>query len=125
MKKLGLKTGLKTWLINPPDYYFELLGDVPPGIIWVGEETESIDFLHLFAINTSFLEAKLPIAVHLLSKTGMLWISWPKKTSPLHQDLNGKHVRLAGLEAGLIDTKVCALDVHWSGQRFMYRKTDR
>ena len=30
-----------------------------------------------------------------------------------------------GLEGGLVDVKVCAVDSDWSGLKFMYRKKDR
>ena len=39
---------------------------------------------------------------------GRLWIVWPKKTSPLAADHTGDDVRRVGLEAGLVDFKVCA-----------------
>jgi hypothetical protein len=60
-----------------------------------------------------------------LKKTGMLWVSWPKKLSGVITDLNDGVVRQAGLDVGLVDTKVCAVDAIWSGLKFMYRKIDR
>jgi hypothetical protein len=34
-------------------------------------------------------------------------------------------VRELGLEAGLVDNKVCAIDETWSGLRLVYRLRDR
>ncbi len=43
-----------------------------------------------------------------------------------HQtDLSDSAVRSVGLEAGLVDNKVCAIDEAWSGLRFVYRLRDR
>jgi len=39
-----------------------------------------------------------------------LWICWPKKTSALASDITGNTVRSAGLAAGVVDIKVCAID---------------
>jgi len=53
----------------------------------------------------------------------MLWAVWPKKTSSVVSDLSENAVREAGLSAGVVDTKVCAIDETWSGLRFSRRKT--
>ena len=61
----------------------------------------------------------------LLTKTGALWVSWPKGSSKLEKDLNENDVRDIGLKGGLVDVKVCAVDDNWSGLKFMYRRKDR
>ncbi len=40
-------------------------------------------------------------------------------------DLSDSVVRELGLDAGLVDNKVCAIDATWSGLRFVYRLRDR
>ena len=50
------------------------------------------------------------------------WIAWPKKSSGVASDLSQIVVRKIGLEAGLIDYKICAIDATWSGLRFTRRK---
>jgi hypothetical protein len=57
--------------------------------------------------------------------TGMIWIGWPRKTSGVATDLNEDIVRRAGLAAGLVDVKVCAIDATWSGLKFVRRLRDR
>ena len=56
---------------------------------------------------------------------GGLWIGWPKKSSGVPTDVSFATVQAAGLAAGLVDNKVCALDDVWSGLRFVYRLADR
>ena len=51
-----------------------------------------------------------------------LWLIWPKKTSALANDLGEPMVRQMGLEAGLVDYKICAVDQTWSGLAFAVRK---
>ncbi|WP_428235720.1 hypothetical protein [Gracilimonas sp.] len=60
-----------------------------------------------------------------LAKDGSLWVSWIKKSSKLTTDITGNEVRSLGLQIGLVDVKVCAVDDDWSGLKFMYRKEDR
>ncbi|PYS70429.1 MAG: hypothetical protein DMF73_12885 [Acidobacteria bacterium] len=60
-----------------------------------------------------------------IKPNGMLWMSWPKKTSGVQTDLTENIVRDIGLAVGLVDVKVCAVDDVWSGLKFVYRLKDR
>ena len=60
-----------------------------------------------------------------LAPSGALWIAWPKKASGLETELTGDIVRSFGLDQGLVDNKVCAIDEIWSGLRFVIRTKDR
>ena len=60
-----------------------------------------------------------------LGDDGGLWVAWPKKTSGVATDLAFDAVQRIGLDAGLVDNKVAAIDATWSGLRFVYRVTDR
>jgi hypothetical protein len=55
----------------------------------------------------------------------MFWVSWPKKASGVQTDLNENIVRDIGLQTGLVDVKVCAVDEVWSGLKFVFRLKDR
>jgi hypothetical protein len=55
----------------------------------------------------------------------MLWVGWPKKASGVPTDLTEAIVQKIGLAAGLVDTKICAIDEIWSGLRFVIRVKDR
>ena len=71
------------------------------------------------------LEARLPRLQDALAPDGILWISWPKKAAKVQTDLDSNVVRRLGLDAGLVDVKVCAVDETWSGLKFVYRLKDR
>ena len=60
-----------------------------------------------------------------LAPAGMVWISWPKKSSGVATDLDENLVRDIGLAAGLVDVKVCAVTDVWSGLKFVRRVKDR
>jgi hypothetical protein len=52
-------------------------------------------------------------------------VSWPKKSSGVASDLDENLVRGVGLDAGLVDVKVCAVTEVWSGLKFVRRVKDR
>jgi hypothetical protein len=85
----------------------------------------NLDFIHAFFRSADALAGAFPRLKKSLAKDGALWISWPKKSSPLAGDLDEGGVRSIGLENGLVDVKVCAVDDDWSGLKFVYRLKDR
>ena len=79
----------------------------------------NLDFIFLFAKSRAGLELELLPAAKALAPAGILWISWPKKSSGVATDLTGDAVRQSGLDAGLVDVKVCAVTDVWSGLKFV------
>lgn len=126
VRKLGIKPGNAILPIKAPTHYFELLGELPPDVKVVDLEAEKkLPFIHLFTKDRKDLEKYFPIAKEKLKKDGMLWVSWIKKSSKKETDISESDVRGLGLEIGLVDIKICAVDKDWSGLKFMYRKEDR
>lgn len=123
--KLGLKAGAKAAFVGAPEHYPDLLGDLPAGVRVLSRLGKGMDFVHCFSVRQSELRRRLPALKRSLARDGMLWISWPKKSSPLAADLAEGEVRAAGLRAGLVDVKICAVDEDWSALKFVYRLADR
>lgn len=84
-----------------------------------------LDFALLFVTARSELVKSFPRLRDRLVANGMLWVSWPKKASGVTTDLSEGIVRTIGLELGLVDVKVCAVDETWSGLKFVRRLKDR
>ena len=123
IKKLGIKPEDKLLLVNIPEHYDNLIDCWPDEIVILSEEeAEEIDFIHFFIQEMAELEIKFPRLKKKLRKGGGFWVSWPKGGSKLLKDLNGNDVRRVGLENGLVDVKVCAVDDDWSALKFMYRR---
>jgi hypothetical protein len=126
IKKLGIKPGNSVLFVNEPDHYLELLGTLPDDVTIVKDGSiKAIDFIHLFAKDEKTLHNAFPPLKSKLDKNGMIWISWIKKSSKLETDINENDVRDLGLQIGLVDIKICAVDEDWSGLKFVYRKEDR
>lgn len=123
VKKLGLKPGMRINLVNAPDSYLEALASTLSDT--VQDKPGPWDFAHLFASAKADIVHTLPELKNGLAYTGQLWISWPKGSSGVASDLNENAIRDLGLEAGLVDVKVIAIDPVWSGLKFVYRLLDR
>jgi hypothetical protein len=79
----------------------------------------------LFVTMRTDLEKRFPRVRDRLASNGMLWIAWPKQSSGAPTDLTENVIRSVGLELGLVDVKVCAVDATWSGLKFVRRLSDR
>jgi hypothetical protein len=78
-----------------------------------------------FTTRRAELERRLPALKATLAPADGLWIAWPKKASKLETDLDFDAVQGAGLGAGLVDNKSCAIDDDWQALRFVFRLSDR
>ena len=126
VRKLGIKAGHRVATLNAPAGFHDLLTDLPPDVVFSdGWAAEGSDVIVMFATELNALERDFPAAAKRLQPNGGLWIGWPKKSSPLAGELTGDLIRGTGLDAGLVDNKVCAIDEDWSGLRFVYRVKDR
>ena len=124
-KKLGIKPGFRILLEDQPEYYFNLFDDLPEITLIEDDSSEEIDFIHFFVKEIAVLEARFDVLKGRLHKNGMMWISWPKKASKVPTTVDDGIVRATGLQKGLVDVKVCAVDEVWSGLKFVYRVKDR
>jgi hypothetical protein len=121
-KKLGIKENFRAVLLHVPD---DVKTELRDGLEQCQIQHTSIhaskdlDFIFLFAKSRAGLELELIPAAKALAPAGILWISWPKKSSGVATDLTEDVVRQSGLDAGLVDVKVCAVTDVWSGLKFV------
>ncbi len=125
-KKLGIKEGFCIQVLNAPMNYLDFFTSFPAAVqISTTEEKLSIDFAHIFCTTQEELKIYFVLAKNNLKKTGILWVSWPKKSSKIPSEIDKFNVMKFGLDSGLVDTKVAAIDADWSGHKFVYRTKDR
>jgi len=86
---------------------------------------ECCDFAMIFVKTEANLKKNLFRLSRRLAPAGMLWVSWPKKTSGVLTDLREDGVRRIGLAVGLVDIKVCAVNEVWSALKFVIPVKDR
>jgi hypothetical protein len=122
-KKLGFKTGLTSYVDGAPSQYLSLLSlPIDMKVSWLAGPEPDMKFVHLFAIDRSRLKKKLESYRRKIAPDGVIWVSWPKKTSDVASDITEDGIREVALPIGLVDIKVCAIDEVWSGLKLMIRK---
>ena len=123
-KKPGIKPGSNIQLVNAPDYYFNLFTDLP-GDLHIDEDDAPKDLVHFFKSEENELITMLPILREQIKPNGMIWLSWPKKSSKMKTDITEDTIRNFALKIGLVDIKVCAVDETWSGLKLVIPVKDR
>jgi hypothetical protein len=124
-KKLGIKAGFRVCLVEaPPEVRTELSAELAASET-VHDGKAPLDFAMVFTKSKTMLTKEFKRISKLLAPPGMLWVSWPKKSSGVATDLDENIVREIGLAVGLVDVKVCAVTEVWSGLKFVRRVKDR
>ena len=124
-KKLGIKDSARIALINAPKDFARELGELPPNAEIVTRITKPLDIVLLFVLNERALIRDFDKLAKKLASNGMIWVAWPKKSSGVATDLSFDRVQRIGLDSGLVDVKICAIDDVWSGLKFVIRLKDR
>lgn len=125
-QKLGLKDGMKIWLVHAPDSYESMFDRWPENMkVYREEPPEFIDFIHWFCTDASHLSSYFDQIKARLERDGLLWVSWPKASSAMKTNLKRDLIRQFILAGGLVDVKVAAINEDWSGLKFVYRIKDR
>lgn len=124
-KKLGLKSGQRLAFVNEPAGFRDSLQGLTGELGELAAPDDRVDLALLFTREEAELRREFPALAARLHPAGMLWVAWPKRASKVATDLTGDRVRAVGLEAGLVDVKVCAIDEVWSGLKFVFRLADR
>jgi hypothetical protein len=124
-QKLGIKPGMIVVAIDPPDHYRKLLDPIPSGVNLATRPIGNSKFIHLFVTRRSELSKQLLILRRKIAEAGVIWVSWPKKSSEMASDVTEDVIRAVALPLGFVDIKVCAVDETWSGLKLMIRKENR
>lgn len=125
IQKIGIKPGHRVLLRNHPASFVKDLGKFPEGAKSADRLSGKANVIVYFTQRLAELEKDFARLSAALVPDGMLWIGWPKKASGRPTDLTEDIVRGVGLEYGLVDVKVCAIDETWSGLKFVIRVKDR
>jgi hypothetical protein len=124
-QKLGLRPGLRVWLRHAPAQYWAWCGFDAGAVELVGAAARNFDFGHVFVTTRAQLAVAAASAARKLDAGGMLWISWPKKSSGVTSDLGEDTLRELVLPLGLVDVQVCAVSEVWSGLKFCWRRASK
>jgi hypothetical protein len=96
-KKLGIKDGGNSAILNAPPGYAKTLG-----VKTASELKSDLDFIQFFTKSRAELEKQLPRLRKSIKPDGMIWISWPKKSSKVPTDITEDIIRDTALALKLV-----------------------
>jgi Protein of unknown function (DUF3052) len=121
VQKLGVKPDSTVVLIGAPDGVEALLVPLPEGAKLRRGNRGRREMTIWFTASRRELERRFGAVAKAVGE-GTLWMAWPKGSSGVDTDLDENVIRDVALAAGLVDTKVCAIDETWSGLRLTQRR---
>jgi hypothetical protein len=122
VKKLGIREEMRVVALQAPKNYRDLLGDLPEGAEIAARLTHGAQFVHFFVRRRKDLGRRLAQLRAMIDQAGMLWISWPKKSSGVQTDVTEDVIREIALPLGFVDVKVCAVNDVWSALKLVIRR---
>ncbi|TAL44140.1 MAG: DUF3052 domain-containing protein [Chitinophagaceae bacterium] len=119
LKKLGIKPEMKVSMINKPDNYYSLLEVNIKDQLCMKNELP--DFVHLFVKNNKEFDTEMKKLKSIIKKNPniIIWVSWYKKSAGIPTDVTEDVIRNYALKNDLVDVKVCAVSVVWSGLKLV------
>jgi hypothetical protein len=124
-QKIGIKQGMKFAAIDAPTWITEELKKqllLPDVNILSGPD---YNLIWIFDNTINGMESKLKNAKNRIVKNGIIWVSWYKKASKKHTELNEDLIRDTALALDLVDVKVASVDDDWSALKLVIPVTKR
>jgi hypothetical protein len=116
-RKLQIRSGARTLVINAPDGYLDLLSPLPAGASVAASGNGPFDVVQLFARTRNELQAGIAQAISAAGEDGILWISYPKLASMSASDLSRQVVWDSLTGTGWEPVTQVAVDETWSALR--------
>ena len=117
-QKLGITAGMRVAVIDPPAGYERAVGPLPEGAVLEENPRELLRLTLWFTRDPDSMLARMRKMAALAAQS-RLWILWRKNKL---DGLDGGLIRAAGIDAGLVDYKICSVDAVWSGMAFAVKK---
>jgi len=123
-QKLGIAPATRVLVRSAPSDYAAIVGLRASGLT-LASPRGAFDLAHVFATSAKTLAREIDALARRLPATGVVWVSWPKKSAKVATDITEDTVRTIALPLGLVDVKVCAIDAVWSGLKLVWRRDRR
>ena len=115
-KKLLIKAGYQLLVLNAPEGYLSLLGDLPAGVTLHTEPVPgtAYDLVQTFIRNISEVLSNSAVAIQTVKPGGLVWLAYPKKsgkiTTDLSRDVGWNSLSLLGWQI----VTLISIDPNWS-----------
>ncbi len=118
VKKLRIKAGQRSLILNAPEGYIEDLSAQLEGVQIDQEAQGEYEFVHVFAVNSDELDELTPAALDAVVFDGLFWVSYPKGSSGVKTDLNRDILWEELSSKGIRPVTQVSIDKVWSAMRF-------
>lgn len=119
LKKIGVKENQNLLILNSPEFIQSLLDEEKFNYHRKAKPLVTYDLIWLFTNKSGHLESGLKSLRKLITTSGVIWISWYKKSSGLTSELNEDIIRDTALALDLVDIKVASVDESWSALKLV------
>jgi hypothetical protein len=117
-KKLLLHKAKRILILNQPVGYIERLqGELTDNPELFTEPTGDVDLVHLFVKDSEKLKQWLGVTLRSVQHDGLIWVSYPKKSSKMKSDLNRDILVSLLHEVGHEGVSLISIDDTWSAMR--------
>ena len=79
VKKLAIKPKTRIVVVNAPEGYREMLGELPDGTTYSETFEGTFDWIQVFVTKQQELYDQLPALKEKLAPNGILWITFPRE----------------------------------------------
>ncbi len=86
-KRLALKPDTRFLVMRAPDGYLDALGELPEGVRLSTSRRGEFDCIQLFVRSEAEVERDTPAVLGSLIAGGLLWYSYPKRSSGVQTDI--------------------------------------
>ena len=125
-RKLGITPGTRVALIDAPPLFDAVLGALPEDVtVRTSLRGDPPHVVVCFVTERRALTRRIEALGRAIFPDGAAWIAWPKRASRITTDMTEDVVRAVALPLGLVDNKVCTIDMTWSGLRLVWRRERR
>jgi hypothetical protein len=117
-KKLLLHKAKRILILNQPVGYIERLqGELTDNPELFTEPTGDVDLVHLFVKDSEELKQWLGVTLRSVQHDGLIWVSYPKKSSKMKSDLNRDILVSLLHQVGHEGVSLISIDDTWSAMR--------
>lgn len=118
-QKMFIKAGMKFTAISIPSELESIYQNNLTDVQFFREPVVDLDIIQVYVMNENELRSRLvELKPYLKPVTGVIWISYPKGTSPVPTDINRDSIWKIAREYGLTVNNQVAVDETWSALRF-------
>lgn len=117
-KKLQIKPAQRILLVNAPASYHSLLQPLPREAQLFTKAEGTFDVIQLFVMNRQELQLDLKWLQDHLRPDTIFWITYPKKSSGIHSDLEMMQSWDETSKYGLSGVAAAAINEQWTALRF-------